>query len=321
MRTPKTGRSVSLRVRPASARAERGQAYVITVVALAVMLGMAALVLDVGSWFRTQRRLQGTADAAALAGAQALPSSPSDASQLALQYADANGGDVLASDISISTTDSSNDTITVAANRQDPAFFSKLFGLNTVNIKASATALAGTPAQAMYVAPMVVSCNHPLIQDCDGKNMPRFNDNTTLPFDPMGAPGAFGMLNLDGGSGTPGTSAEASWILVGFSRYLGLGLYRSDPGAKFSSSNIQGALSSRVGTVLLFPVFKTLHGTGQTAQYDIIGWIGFMLQSYTVHGNSATLTGYFTTFIAHGILPQSGQGSTNFGVTSVQLIK
>ena len=40
------------------------------VLALVVLLGMCAMVLDVGSWFRTQRRLQGTADAAALAGAQ-----------------------------------------------------------------------------------------------------------------------------------------------------------------------------------------------------------------------------------------------------------
>ena len=53
---------------------ERGQAIVLSVLALVALLGMSALVLDVGNWMRTKRRLQATADAATLAGAQALPS-------------------------------------------------------------------------------------------------------------------------------------------------------------------------------------------------------------------------------------------------------
>ena len=147
-----------------------------------------------------------------------------------------------------------------------------------------------------------------------------------MDYDPMGAPGAFGMLNLDGENGTIGSSTEAAWITDGFDKYLGLGKYQSDPGAKFSSSNIQGALDDRIGTVLLFPVFKTLDGTGQNAQYDIIGWIGFYLQSYDVHGNNATLHGYFTTYIARGILSQHSPGSGGvpssfFGVKTIQLIE
>ena len=54
-------------------RSTQGQATVLTVVFLVVLLGMAALVLDVGSWYRAKRAAQSTADAAALAGAQALP--------------------------------------------------------------------------------------------------------------------------------------------------------------------------------------------------------------------------------------------------------
>ena len=40
---------------------------------LTVLIGIGALVIDGGSWFRTQRHLQTSADAAALAGAQDLP--------------------------------------------------------------------------------------------------------------------------------------------------------------------------------------------------------------------------------------------------------
>ena len=69
-----------------SPRNERGQALVLTVVVLTVLLGMSAFVLDVGSWFRAQRATQSTADAAALAAAQELPESTGRASAVAAVY-------------------------------------------------------------------------------------------------------------------------------------------------------------------------------------------------------------------------------------------
>ena len=52
---------------------QKGQSMVVSVVFLTVLMGMAALVIDVGSWYRAHRAAQSTADASALAGAQALP--------------------------------------------------------------------------------------------------------------------------------------------------------------------------------------------------------------------------------------------------------
>jgi hypothetical protein len=307
---------------------ESGQAVVLMTLSLVVIMGMAALVLDVGNWFHTKRRLQGTADAAALAGAQRLPDDPSGAQTMAMSYANQNGGDVAGANIIVTSTVLPNDTISVRARKTDPGIFSGVLGIASADIDARAKARVGPPQQAEYVAPMVVYCDHPLIHNCPGNSTPDFGVATTMNYDPMGAPGAFGMLNLDNGNGTPGTSTEADWILHGFNKYLGLGDYRSDPGAKFSSSNIQSALDARIGTVLLFPVFRTLSGGGQNAKYEIIGWIGFHLTSYDVHGNNATLHGYFTKFIAHGILATTGGGgggggtpSSSFGVTSIQLIE
>jgi len=300
---------------------ERGQAVVLMVISLAVLTGMAALVLDVGIWMRTDRRLQATADAAALAGAQKLPTDVAGAKALAQTYANQNGGDVLGANISVTTTYTSNDTISVRAAKTQSGIFSKILGINSANIKADAKARVDSPQQARYVAPMVVYCGHSLIQNCNGNHTPTFGVQTTMDYDKMGAPGAFGMLNLDNGNGTPGASEEGGWILHGYDKYLPLGMYRSDPGAKFSSQNVNGALDARVGSVLLFPVFKTLSGTGQNAEYDIIGWIGFYLTKETTHGNDATLEGYFTQYIAQGILAQSGSGAPNtFGVRSVQLV-
>jgi Flp pilus assembly protein TadG len=305
-----------------NARNERGQVLVLTVLALVVLLGMAAMVLDVGAWFHQKRHLQATADAAALAGAQLLPDDPGGAQAQAVGYADKNGGGVLAGDVTVSSVRNANDTIAVKAKKSNEGIFSRVLGVVNVDIGATAKARVDAPQTALHVAPMVVSCAHQLIQNCNGNNTPKFKVRTTLNFDPMGAPGAFGMLNLNGQNGTVGTSDEANWILTGFNKYLPLGSYKSDPGAKFSSQELRGALDNRINTVLLFPVFRTLTGTGQNAVYDIMGWIGFYLESYTVNGNNAVLNGYFTTYIAQGIQTSSGGSGSplSFGVRTVQLI-
>src|ERR671938_217907 len=105
--------------------------------------------------------------------APALPDDPGTASNLALQYADKNGGGVLGADVTITSTNGSNDTISVGGKKTEPGFFSRIFGIDNVDVRANAKAIVGPPSQARYVAPMVVHCNHPLIQNCNGKNTPQ----------------------------------------------------------------------------------------------------------------------------------------------------
>ena len=114
---------------------QKGQSTVITVVFLVVLLGMAALVLDVGSWYRAKRSTQSTADAAALAGAQSLPDTAT-AKTLAQQYASKNGG-LGSGTVTFSTSQSTNDSITVKVSRPAPGFFSKLFGVRSVTTGAT----------------------------------------------------------------------------------------------------------------------------------------------------------------------------------------
>jgi Flp pilus assembly protein TadG len=303
---------------------ESGQAIVLTTLAMVVFMAMSAFVIDVGVDFRTKRKLQATADAAALAGAQELPASATAAQAVAQTYADKNGGNVKS--IAVQSKFNPNDTIEVRTQKAEPGIFGRAIGIGSTEIHANAKARVDTPQSALHVAPMVVHCNHPLIQNCGGGGSAsiKFGVNTTLDYDPMGAPGAFGMLNLNDKGGTPGTSEQADWILKGWNKYMDVNRnYKSNPGAKFSSSEIQGAFDTRMADdpVLLFPVFERLTGTGSNADYFIIGWIGFHLTSYEIHGNSATLNGYFTTYIAQGVLASSGSGSTNFGVKSIQLIE
>src|SRR5688572_31351798 len=73
-------------------RREHGQAAALSVLFLTVLLLSAAAVIDVGFWFREDRDTQRAADAAALAGAQALPGSPGTAEALAPQVGGKDGG-------------------------------------------------------------------------------------------------------------------------------------------------------------------------------------------------------------------------------------
>jgi hypothetical protein len=83
---PKTTPTLAQVFRPAPRhREERGQALVIVVLFLFVLLGMAAMVIDVGYAYYAHRTLQAQVDAAALAGAQELPNS-ARAEALAFEY-------------------------------------------------------------------------------------------------------------------------------------------------------------------------------------------------------------------------------------------
>jgi Flp pilus assembly protein TadG len=302
-------------------RSADGQVTVMAAVLMVFLVAMVAFVLDVGSWFRQQRISQSTVDAAALAGAQVLPNDPGSATTLASTFANKNGG-VLGATITIGSKWNPNDMITVKQTKSATGFFSKVLGINTVSVHAKATAVAAIPVQTLGIAPITVNILHPQLS---GAGCPCFNVPTTLPLGKTGAPGAFALLDLDytDENGTVGASTLASWISQGYNNYLPLGVYFSDPGAKWNNSIIQNALISRYNSDLLFPVYDTLVGSGSNAEYHVIAWVGFHLQSVDASGTSGSLTGYFTRIIWQGIVSQSGPSNPaipDLGVRTVALI-
>ena len=302
-------------------RSADGQVTVMAAVLMVFLVAMVAFVLDVGSWFRQQRISQSTVDAAALAGAQALPSNPANATALANTFATKNGG-VLGATITIGSKWNANDMITVKQTKSATGFFSKVLGINTVSVHAKATAVAAIPNETLGLAPITVNILHPQLS---GPGCPCFNVPTTLPLGKTGAPGAFALLDLDytDVNGTVGASTLASWISKGYNSYLPLGVYFSDPGAKWNNSIIQNALIGRYGTDLLFPVYDTLVGSGSNAEYHVIAWVGFHLQQVDASGTSGSLTGYFTRIIWQGIVSKSGPNTPaipDLGVRTVALI-
>lgn len=308
-------------------QSERGQAVLLTVVFLLVLLGAAALTIDVGAWYREQRQAQATADQAVLSGAQTLPVSSAQALADTQIYADKNGGSVVSGSLKLLSGLVPNDTVTVTIQRPAPNFLAQVFGIGSVTVHASAAARAGLPVSVYGAAPIVVSKQHPLLS---GPGCPCFNQETTIPLDKQGAPGAFGFVDFDN-TGSNGNPPLAGWISNGYPGELDLGKYDSDPGAKMNGL-LAGALNGVEGTDLLFPVFDTLGGTGSTAQYNVIGWVGFHLDCFGLalsstncqnqNGNNQTLTGYFTKVIWNGLLSTSGSNNNepDYGVYSVNLV-
>ena len=301
-------------------KSSSGQAYVLTILFLVVLLGMAAAVLDVGSWYRAQRALQATVDAAALAGAQKLPESTSQANALASEYAAKNGGGSIT--VSFSSDVVSNDTISVEGTRPAPGFFAKVFGVDSVTVKAHAKARTGGLAQAKYVVPIVVDEKHPKLQcspnPCSGETELKYQ-HLKSNGSPDGS-GNFGFINLTGDSGT-GTSDLEKWITNGFDKYLGLGDYDARTGNPFSSSHVGDVLDARIGDILLFPVYRKLTGTGTGAKYQIIGWAAFRISGLDLNGSNEKIFGEFVSVTWDGIQAgSSGSAPPDFGVKNVSLI-
>jgi hypothetical protein len=310
---------------------ESGQALVLSIVFLTVLLGMAALTLDVGSWYRAHRAAQATADAAALAAAQELPESTNNAKTRALEYASKNGGGLIGANITFSSKFSANDTVAVRVERPAPAFFAKLFGLNSVTARGRASARAMALGAVRFVAPIVVHYKHPLLNCTRAGNPvcnPTFGATTTLTLSDLHSPGggsaagAFGLINLKQGdsTGTADAGTLADWLRYGYDQDMPLGQYFSAPSANFNNSQFQSALDFVLNKEVLFPVYRLLTGPGSNAKYDIIGWVGFYIRSYDASGSSGTLTGEFSRYIAEGVTVESG-GPPNLGVHAVELVE
>jgi len=133
---------------------ESGAVVVIVALSIIALMMVTALAIDVGSLYEERRHLQTVADAAALAGAQELPESSPNAIQVAINYAARHGVDITSDDVEISQTYVPEDTITVTPSNPDtPVYFAKVIGIDSVNVRADATAMVGKPRGVSPIVP------------------------------------------------------------------------------------------------------------------------------------------------------------------------
>ena len=136
---------------------QNGQVAVFVGLALVALVGMLAYVIDEGSIYESRRSFQTVADSAALAGAQELPENPSAAVEAAVEYAAMHEVTLDPSDVSIESTFVSDDTISVTASDMNKkTLFAGVFGVDSTEVGADATAMVGSPAYYNGAMPWAV---------------------------------------------------------------------------------------------------------------------------------------------------------------------
>jgi Putative Flp pilus-assembly TadE/G-like len=274
-------------------RCESGQAFVFVAFVLMALVGMAALVIDGGSWYRAQRHLQTAADAAALAGAQELPTNQTSATTVALDYARRNYAGI--PDPTVTFPDPG--TIDVAATTRAPGIFARIYGaaFDEVDISARAQARVSAPLELKNVAPIAVYKD----EACVVSDPSCFGQPVTLAFDEDAefdpTKSKFGLLDLDR-DGTVGAADIKSWIEDGYPQHLPINT--DYPPANGEKNGIKQELedAAEQERVLMFPVFDTAN---ESTGYHVIGWAAFIVDEVVKWtGNEHELTGHFVTFIA-----------------------
>jgi hypothetical protein len=118
---------------------ESGVIIVLVAGMLVAILGMAALAIDIGSFYQAQRQAQSAADAGALAASQDLPASTTAAVTDGTSYARKNFQS--ATNISVIPNYNNNSQqVKVTVSASTPSFFGQLFGITHADVSASAVA-------------------------------------------------------------------------------------------------------------------------------------------------------------------------------------
>lgn len=159
---------------------QKGQAIVLIVITVFMLVVMAGLVVDGGNAYLNRRKAQTAADAAVLAAAHNLCVNhvPSDQLQpIVDEYATVHN-DADSATYSYSPPDSEypKGKITVETEIEAPTFFARILGQPTVTTKADASSGCFLPAEANNLIPVAWTCNSTIgevsIENCNINQVP-----------------------------------------------------------------------------------------------------------------------------------------------------
>jgi Flp pilus assembly protein TadG len=173
------------------ARDERGVVTVIVALSMAGLIALLSLGIDLGALYTARSEAQRAADAAALAGASAFLEFGQDqarsvAVDRAITYATSNtiqGIPIAPEDVSV-TVNVDSSTVWAQVRRNDvPTWFARLFGIESVDVGAEATAWAGAAGAAQCLKPFAIpDMWHETTDDLNGNRI--WDEGERWHFDP-----------------------------------------------------------------------------------------------------------------------------------------
>jgi len=315
-------------------RGERGQAIVFVVGTMMCLIGMAALVIDGGSWWRAHRHLQTAADAAALAGVQELPASTGNAQSVAINYAQQNYSGLSAPTVTFPSSPNppcaGTNCVDVVAQTTAPGFLAKIYGsiFNSVTVRAHARAAVTVPSLMKNVAPVAVKNT----VACAATNPGCYGQTVHLAFDESNVSSStIGLINLTchssastacGSSAGIGGSQLKDWIETGYPDALPSNQWYGVKTGETVGPVKQG-FQDRLNVPLFFPVFDTVANSGPNYFFHVIGWAAFVITNVDSWGpGGRQLTGHFVTYTTSDLpagLPATS--SSDFGVHVITLVQ
>ena len=303
---------------------DTGAALVMTALFLTVLLGFSALVIDIGLLYINRLALVNAVDAAALAGVQDLPYSPTMAIESAKQYATTNGADKNGLSVLVQNGDHE---VKVTASKNVELYLARLFGITNQKVTASATAQVGSISAYVGVAPFGV-----VKQDFI------YGEQYLLKYGPHSNPGRyhgnFGALALGG----KGANHYRENIKHGHQARLAVGDWvDTEPG------NIAGPTAEGVkyrvdecqhypkctwdkfvpgcSRLVVVPVIRTLEEAHGRDSVEIVGFAAFFLEGTIGGGNNgkgsdSAVVGRFLRTVLPGELGDAG----DYGLKGYKLV-
>lgn len=273
---------------------EHGQLAIILAIMLVLILGMVAMVMDLGVYYREKANMQNVTDMAALAAAVKLPDTTA-AANAALQVTGENGyvvGErgVLSIDIIPNPDGTHPARYLVRLRRNMPPYLSRILGHRGT--------LITTQAMAQFMIKGIV----PWMFFKQALDSLVFGEEYTLKQGPFGAEtGNFNIVQLSG----PGASNYLKDLKYGYDGYLTLGQI-----LQTKTGNVAGPTKTgvdyRLSTgdpIILVPSTNDLPPTG-TGPVTIHGFAAFRLINATKVGQEcyvrAVLLDYRTLPWVHG---------------------
>lgn len=329
---------------------ERGAAAVLVAFTMVVLLGFAALAVDVGAMYAEKAQLQNGADATALAIAGQCakgvncPTAMSDANN---RLANANANDGSSGTFSVTQPTSSSvrvETNAQAAGSTDDSFtlyFARVLGHDSSVIHAAAVAAWGPPSGATTLPWTISKCVFE--KYLSPSQLAELNSTGNFTGDPIPT---HILLRYDQNVPTfPGCAAQNGYAPGGF------GWLDTDTGCSADIDIANSEVGSNPGNDLpsvchdmpatvkdepvLIPIFTTATQNGQKTKYSLAGFLAFQVTGFKFGGGPSVtsldptapsctgscrgIQGYFTRFVSlEEGLSMTG-GTPNYGATVVSL--
>ncbi len=286
-------------------REETGGVIILVAISIVVLMGMAALVIDVGGMYTARRQMVNAADAAALAGAQELVLG-GDIKGISNYYAKT----LNEADTAEVYVDLDKQTVTVEAEKLVEFTFARVLGFSNTEVPARAVAVAGPLRKAAGLIPIGVPENK-LVDEGETMEVIRFK----MDF----GPGNWGWISFEGTGNQFNPNTIADHIRDGYPELVEVG----DP-IQTRTGTFNPKMATEVdehisnGNKVFVPIVEEGTGTG-TEEFTIVGFAAIVLEEREGNPAHTTITARVEEGeFASGIIDPEGP---DYGLKGIALIE